>query len=157
MVVPIPADSALPDHLPRVDYADAYAVTLPPGSSTDPREWVDRLFSHPPTALRVLMGARDRLVGTAGLKRADSGQARPFPELARTDNEVVLGVDDLHLDFRVGVHVVPVPDGVRLTVGTVVQFHNAFGRLYFLPVRPAHKVIVRSMLHRAANRRPEGD
>jgi hypothetical protein len=150
MAVPIPADSAL--HLPRVDYADAYAVTLPPGSSTDPDEWVDRLFSHPPMALRVLLGARDRLVGTAGLKRAGGRQAGPFPELARSENEVVLGMDDLHLDFRVGVHVAEIADGVRLTVGTVVQFHNAFGRLYFLPVRPAHKVIVRSMLNRASKR-----
>ena len=104
----------------------------------------------------MLMGARDRLVGAVGLKRAGGGRAGPFPELAHTGTEVVLGMDDLHLDFRVGVHVVPVTDGVRLTVGTVVQFHNAFGRLYFLPVRPAHKVIVRSMLDRAAKRRPEG-
>jgi hypothetical protein len=149
MAVPIPADSALPDHLPRVDYSDAYAVTLPPDASTDPREWVDRLFSRPPRGLRLLMGARDRLVGAVGLKRAEGGRARPFPELARTDSEVVLGMDDLHLDFRVGVHVVPVADGVRLTVGTVVRFHNAFGRLYFLPVRAAHPVIVRTMLRDA--------
>jgi hypothetical protein len=103
----------------------------------------------------VVLGARDRLVGAVGLKRTDRERARPFPELSRTDTEVVLGMDDLHLDFRVGVHVVPVADGVRLTVGTVVLFHNAFGRLYFLPVRPAHRVIVRSMLRRAAKRRPE--
>jgi hypothetical protein len=156
MSVPIPADSTLPDHFPRVDYSDAYAVTLPPDASTDPGEWADRLFSDPPGALRVLLGARDRLVGAVGLKRAGGQRAKPFPELARTANEVVLGMDDLHLDFRVGVHVVPVTDGVRLTVGTVVRFHNAFGRLYFLPVRPAHKVIVRSMLRRATERRPEG-
>ena len=149
VLVPTPARSALHDALPRVDYSDAYSADLPDGASTDPHVWVDRLFAKPPRAFRLLMGARDRLVGTAGLKKAGV----PFPELRSTAEEVVLGVDDLHLDFRVGVRVDPV--GRRVTVGTVVLFHNLFGRLYFLPVRPVHGVVVRSMLREATGHRPE--
>jgi len=36
----------------------------------------------------------------------------------------------------------------RLSITTSVKTHNAFGRLYMLPVAPAHGVIVRSMLAR---------
>lgn len=147
--MPTPASSALRNALPRVDYFDAYSADLPEGAPTDPHVWVDRLFAEPPRVFRLLLGARDRLVGVAGLKKGRT----PFPELLSTDEEVVLGVDDLHLDFRVGVQVAP--NGRRLTVGTVVQFHNLFGRLYFLPVRPVHGVVVRRMLRDATERWPE--
>ncbi|WP_330880787.1 DUF2867 domain-containing protein [Umezawaea sp.] len=136
--MPTPASSALP----RVDYADAHSADLPEGSSADPRAWVDRLFAAPPPAFRLLVGALG--FGERGV---------PFPELARTDTEVVLGVDGLHLDFRVGVHVSP--DGRRLTVGTAVGFHNPFGRLFFLPVRLVHGAAVRSLLRGATGHRPE--
>lgn len=145
--MPTPASSALHDALPRVDYSDTHSANLPEGAPTDPHTWVDRLFSNPPRAFRLLLGARNRLVGTPGLKRT------PFPEQRSTAEEVVLGVDDLHLDFRVGVRVDPV--GRRVTVGTVVQFHNLFGRLYFLPVRLVHGVVVRSVLRDATERGPE--
>lgn len=151
MDVPIPADSLLPAQLPRVDYSDAYAVLLPPDASTDPRYWARRLFTSRPGRGRTVLRARDRLMGLFGLKSSDHANTTMFPELIRTDREVVLGMDDRHLDFRAGVHVEPTADGVRLTVGTVVMFHNLFGKLYFLPVRPAHKVIVRSMLRDAGH------
>ncbi|MCS7482031.1 DUF2867 domain-containing protein [Umezawaea endophytica] len=144
--MPTPASSALHDSLPHVDYADAHSAPLPEDAPTDPHAWVTRLFSNPPRTFRLLMGARDRLVGTAGLKKGS------FPELLSTAEEVVLGVDDLHLDFRVGVRVDP--GRGLVTVGTVVRFHNLFGRLYFLPVRAVHAVVVRSMLRHATERRP---
>lgn len=146
----IPLDSALPTLLPRVDFADAYAELLPPGASTDPQFWVDRFFSDPPGWIRGLLTLRDRLVGVFGLKSSEQAEATPFPQLARTEHEVLLGMDDKHLDFRVSVHVQRVAEGVRLTVSTVVMFRNLFGRLYFVPVRPVHKVIVRTMLRNAA-------
>jgi Protein of unknown function (DUF2867) len=144
MPVPIPEGSALHHAFPRVDYSDAYDVSLPADASTDPQVWVDRLFANPSRTFRVVLGARDRLVGAVGLKKASAGGA-PFTEMSRSADEVVFGLDDLHLDFRLGVHVA---DG-RLTLGTVVRFHNGFGRLYFLPVRVAHPFIVRRMLRNA--------
>lgn len=34
---------------------------------------------------------------------------------------------------------------------TVVHVHNWLGRLYMLPVAPLHKIIVKTMLKRAAS------
>jgi hypothetical protein len=34
----------------------------------------------------------------------------------------------------------------RLTVSTLVFYHNAVGRLYMLPVGPMHRLVVRSIL-----------
>jgi hypothetical protein len=149
--VPIPADSVLRAQLPRVDFADAYAVLLPPDAPTDLDYWLRRVFATPPGWIRGLLTARDRLVGVFGLKSSEQAKATPFPELSRTEREVILGMDDRHLDFRACVHVAPTADGVRVTLGTVVMFHNLLGKLYFLPVRPFHKVIARTMLRDAAH------
>jgi hypothetical protein len=67
----------------------------------------------------------------------------------KTDNEIVIGENDKHLDFRVSLlfdenknHF----DEKSLTISTTVKFHNWLGVLYFLPVRPFHKLIVPAML-----------
>ncbi|MGW1910753.1 DUF2867 domain-containing protein [Streptomyces sp. NPDC002076] len=143
--VPLPADSALAAQLPRVDYQDAFAVRLPPGSSTNPEEWARRLFRDLPPWVRRLMRLRDALVRPFGLRRGDHRASMPFPRLLATEREVIIGVDDRHLDFRGSVHT----DGATLTLATVVHFHNALGRLYFRPVRPFHRRIVRAALRRA--------
>jgi hypothetical protein len=147
--VPIPSDSVLRAQLPRVDFADAYAVVLPPDAPTDPEYWVRQAFTTTTGWVRAAMGVRDLAVRAFGLKTSGQAKTTPFPELSRSEREIILGMDDRHLDFRACVHVERVADGVRITVGTVVMFHNRLGRLYFLPVRPAHKVIVPAMLRRA--------
>ena len=38
--------------------------------------------------------------------------------------------------------------GDMLEVATVVHTHNAFGRLYMLPVAPVHRLIVPHLLRR---------
>ncbi|MBP2329633.1 hypothetical protein JOF56_010018 [Kibdelosporangium banguiense] len=144
----------MPTQLTRTDFADAYAVRLPPDTSTDPREWAQRLFANTPRWVHRAMVLRDRLVSVVGLKAAgrmaNNKAAMPFPEQAHTEREVIRGFDDRHLDFRSCIHVEETDDGVQLTIGTVVHFHNLFGRLYFLPVRPLHALIIHTMLHQAA-------
>ncbi|MER5541071.1 DUF2867 domain-containing protein [Streptomyces sp. NPDC002586] len=148
--VPIPDDSSLQSLVPRVDYSDAFAVRLPPDAGTDAGEWADRFFADPPSWIRRMLALRDALVGMFGLKTNDLEAAVPFPELTRTEREVVYGVDDRHLDFRASVHVARSGEDVRLSVATVVHQHSLFGRLYFLPVRVVHPLIIRSMLRRVA-------
>lgn len=147
--VPIPDDSGLPRLLARIDFADAYAVRLPPHASTDPGEWADRIFSSPPAWIRHALILRDTLVGILGLKTNDLQAPTPFPELDRTEREVVYGLDDRHLDFRASIHVHHSGGAVQVAIATVVHQHNLFGRLYFLPVRLVHPLIIRSLLRRA--------
>ena len=67
----------------------------------------------------------------------------------KTDNEVILGEDDKHLDFRVSLlldKLASKTEQKNLTITTTVKFNNSFGRLYFLPVRAFHKLIVPTML-----------
>ena len=143
--VPVPETPLLAKALPRVDFSDAHAVVARPGMPTDPLVWADALFRDPPRAVVAAMGLREALVGLVGIARSGGST---FATLALTDDEVLLGSDEGHLDFRASVR--REPDRVVLT--TVVQIHNALGRAYLAPVRLVHPVIVRAMLTRAAHR-----
>jgi hypothetical protein len=131
--------------LPRVDWTDAQAVAVLPGMPLDPQAWADALFRDPPRWVAAALGLRELLVGLVGIERGGPGA---FDTLARTEDEVLLGADSNHLDFRASV--LREPDRVVLT--TVVRLHNRRGRVYSALVRPVHPVIVRAMLNRAARR-----
>jgi uncharacterized protein DUF2867 len=141
----VPAGGLLDGALARVDFADAHAVEARPGTPLDPQAWADAVFRDPPVWVVAALGLREALVGFVGIAR---GGTSAFDTLARTDHEVLLGTDDGHLDFRVGVR--REPD--RVVVSTVVTLHNRRGRGYFGIVRLVHPVVVRAMLTRAARR-----
>ena len=142
--VPVPASPLADGTLSRIDWADAIAAPLPAGAPPDPAIWADRVFHQPPAWVVAALAARNAVVAPLGLK-APSSTRKGFPVLGRTDDELLMGLDDRHLDFRVSVLV---RDGV-LTVATRVRLRNALGRAYFAPVRLIHPIVVRAMLARA--------
>lgn len=141
-----PARSALlSGALDRVDYADAFAIERRRNVSDDPQAWVDAVFNDPPAWVTALMGLRDRLVQVAGIERSTPDT---FAVIARDDDEVVLGSDAGHLNFRASIR--REVESTLLT--TTVQLHNRRGRAYFALIRPFHALVVRAMLNRAAGR-----
>jgi Protein of unknown function (DUF2867) len=104
------------------------------------------------------MRLRDALVHPFGLKTSPRGpRHRPsflpgeriglFTLFERTEEEMLLGEDDRHLDFRVCLRVSG--DG-QATLATLVRFRNGWGRAYFFLIRPFHALVVKRMLRRAA-------
>lgn len=61
-----------------------------------------------------------------------------------TDTNLTLTVRDRHLDVMT---CLTIAHGM-LTVTSSVKTHNLFGKIYMLPVRPAHKLIVAMSLKR---------
>ena len=142
--VPLPRSLLLADALPHADWSDAYAVGIPAKAPRrDPQEWADAVFHEPPLWIQILFGVRELLVRAVGIER---GGEHVFDTVLRTDDEVVLGIDQSHLGFRASVLV----ERDRVVVTTVVKFHNRRGAAYFALVRIVHPLIVRSMLARAA-------
>lgn len=141
----VPDTPLLVAPLPRVDWSDAHAVDRYPGMPADPQVWADAIFRDPPGWVVTLLGVREALVGLVGIARGGSSS---FDTVARSADEVLLGTDEAHLDFRASVLV----ESGRVVLSTVVQLHNLRGRLYFAPVRLAHPMVVRAMLTRAARR-----
>jgi hypothetical protein len=140
----VPSTRLLAGALPRVDFADAYAVEARRGMPTDAQAWADAVFS-PPAWVVALLGIRQALVGLVGIER-DDGSA--FDTLARGDDEVLLGTDAAHLDFRVSI----LREPERVVGSTVVQIKNLRGRAYFALVRHLHPIVMRAMITSAALR-----
>lgn len=76
-----------------------------------------------------------------------------FTLLSVSETEVLLGDSDKHLDVVVSVHRQQSTRAAQavVTVTTVVNVHNWLGRLYMVPVRPAHRVIVKAMVRAVGN------
>lgn len=119
--------------------------------STGPK-WIDTLFAF-----------RNNIVKWFGLKKTDNLTNKKqlenftgepderiglFKVFHKTDHEIVLGEDDKHLDFRVSLYLDENTETnqKQLTISTLVKFNNIFGKLYFMPVLPFHKLIVPTIL-----------
>lgn len=161
--VAIPAESELIRQYKSTNFSDAYAVELPPGSTTDPEQLASFIFSHQAPWVERLMKLRDLLVARLGIKTsAELARVDPTGKVRRigifriyntSRHEIVLGEDDSHLNFRLSVLCAPsaTPAGPhRLTLSTVVHCHNELGRLYIFLIAPFHRAVVRSSLRRAA-------
>lgn len=73
-----------------------------------------------------------------------------FTVEAISESQLVLVSRDTHLAVMVCMDLVPVREGVsRLSVTTSVRRYNMFGRLYMVPVGPAHGPVVKRMLRNA--------
>ena len=111
-----------------------------------------------------LLAIRDKIVGLFGLKTSEQmtnnnkqidnakydigEQIGMFKLFAKSESELVLGEDDKHLSFRVSLlleHIDYEIDKSRLSITTAVKFNNMFGRVYFFPVKPIHRLIVRTV------------
>jgi len=159
--VPVPEGGLAEGVFQGVDYADAFAVAIPLIASA--RALAESVFASAPWWVAALMALRNTVVRPLGLVASSSALARAaarangtgdrigiFPVLAAAPDEVLLGLDDRHLDFRISVRTLDHRPERLGVVSTLVRFHGALGRVYFLPVRPAHRLIVPAMLRRAA-------
>jgi hypothetical protein len=155
-----PDESALRASLDSADFFDAYTMRLTDASLT-PAEIFLRIARATPNWVDRLMAIRNAVVRRIGLRDVGGmrdGSERPaatyrigdrigiFDVLAIGERELVLGIDDSHLDVRVSV----LKSEARYTVSTVVHIKNWIGRLYMAPVGRIHPLVVRAMMRRAA-------
>ncbi|WP_247045194.1 DUF2867 domain-containing protein [Arthrobacter rhizosphaerae] len=132
--------------IPVPDYADVIVLPVPAGSPVEPRLWAETIFSGAvvPLWVKWLMGIRQTLVALIGVKPSPTGI---FAVSGVVGEEALISADDKHLDFRCGVAL----DASRmlLRVTTAVRLKGWRGRLYFLPVRLLHPLVVHAMMARA--------
>lgn len=141
-----------------LDFFDARGIDLPaPLTALD--AW-NLAMSQPLPGLRTAFKIRDALSARFGVKRiggfsrgraADikAGDHLDFFLVERAEPEILsLSARDRHLDVVTCITTF----GQRLTITSSVRVHNAFGRLYMLPVAPAHRLIVSLMLRRIARK-----
>ena len=155
LLIPTPPQAARSAGLPAIDFSDCYHGHTERAGVTA-MEAARAMFERPPAWVNALMAARDAAVSRLGLKTSqDATKAAKgrhsgiFPVLTEMPNEVVLGLDDKHLDFRIWVSVQAVDGGSDISTATLVRLHGWPGRIYLSLILPFHKLLSRHRLKRA--------
>ncbi len=145
----VPSKSIILDGFGKPDYLDSYKMVKPTQATVD--KIATEIFRMS-KSVEFLMKARDSVVRVFGLKTSGKpneadyypvgSRLMDFTVSARNENEIVMEENDKHLRFRTSVLVDRGKSEIYLT--TIVKFNNMGGRIYFIPVKPFHKIIVKS-------------
>ncbi len=164
--IELPENSILKKDGKNYDYIDSYQSDFTTTNNNIGITEIGKMFfKSGPKWVGKLFTIRNKIVGLLGLKTAgsindrqkllDNFKCEPgeqlglFKVFSKTNNEIILGEDDKHLNFRVSLFLdqrLNETNKKTLSISTTVEFNNWFGRIYFLPVRPFHKLIVPTML-----------
>ena len=122
--------------------------------------------------IKKLFYLRNRIVSVFGLKtgkahgqnslkefNAEIGDRLGFFKLFdKRSNEIILGEDDKHLNFRISLlWETTAPAWNMITISTAVHYKNRFGKIYFWIIKPFHKIIVVSMLKKVVEALKKAD
>lgn len=159
----VPRECSLHARLRPSDFADAYRAHLR-DPTLSPADVFLAASRATPDWVGKLMSLRNFIVRQVGLKDVGSMSAadrregidyRPgdrmgiFSVIENGAHELLLGIDDRHLDVRVSVVKTVVSGAPGYTVSTAVYIKNWVGRVYMWPVGRIHPFVVRAMMRRA--------
>ncbi len=159
----VPNGSVISKALSGSYFYDAYSFHTKQQPRTSLQIWLDHA-SNIPAWVNFLMACRNKVVSVMGLKNLGSlggfdakksideykvgDNVGIFTLLFLSDNEIILGDSDKHLNVQVSVYKER-DESDLISISTVVHVHNVFGKLYMLFVKPMHKLIVPSSIVRA--------
>jgi hypothetical protein len=105
----------------------------------------DGIFAHHPLWMKLLLIVRNKVAAVAGLnaptaaeilhaevkdKHAVGEKIGVWPIFSLSENEVVAGRNNKHMDFRLSVLKVADGDRTSVVVSTICTVHNLSGKLY---------------------------
>ncbi|MGB7287719.1 MAG: DUF2867 domain-containing protein [Salaquimonas sp.] len=145
------------DALSQADWIDAYQVKLPIGSSfATARQAAEAIVAAFPKWTYFLLMIRQIVLAPFGLKgpkhieNMNVESVGFFPIIGETENKLIAGFDDKHLDFRLVIDLESSLASQTVTLSTVIRRHNWIGRTYLALILPFHRLIIKLSLSRAA-------
>ena len=153
----IPENSIILKDFGKTDYLDVYQIRKQTNESVD--SITTQIFSLP-LWVNGLLKIRNSIVGKLGLKTGNKkdtnvevyyptgSKAVFFTVIDRNDQEIVMGENDKHLNFRTSVYIDKNGLNSDIYLSTLVHYNNFLGKLYFLPVKPFHKLIIKSLMQK---------
>ena len=152
-----------PAKVRAADFKDAYRAPIA-RSDQGMVELFAALFGHHPLPVKLALVARNAVAGLCGLNvppaadilrpairgsYAVGDKIGPWPVFAITEHELIAGRDNGHMDFRLSVLKTRHGDAASVTVSTICNVHNDFGRVYLRLITPFHRAGVKSLMARA--------
>ena len=153
----VPENSIISRGFGKIDYCDSYRIFK---STNDSIDTILTEVYKTPKWIDFLMSLRDSIVKIFGLKTDDKNnlnntgfysvgsKAAAFIVLDRNEDEIVMFEDDKHLNYRTSIFIDRHDELPALYMTTIVQFNNVWGKLYFIPVKPLHQLIVKTLLNK---------
>jgi hypothetical protein len=160
----VPGSSVLSRELiERAYFRDSYRVPLSRGELVI----VDiffRIFAYHPLWMKLLLIVRDKVASLVGLDASTASEILHvgikdryvigekigvWPIFWLSEDEVVAGRDNKHMDFRLSVLKVRDGDRTSVVVSTICIVHNLSGKLYLFFVVPFHRYGVRKLMANA--------
>jgi hypothetical protein len=153
-----PSESVVASWYKNASLLDSYSIDLSASEQSTMRVLATLTVGNPPAWQKALTAMRDAMVTPFGIKTSGTVRASRdsnervdfFPVQWESRDEIVLGADDRHLDFRLSLLRRLSPTGRLLIATTVVHTHNALGFTYLNAIRPFHHLVVRANLARCA-------
>lgn len=146
---------AMQELLATIDFYDTFSTT---NHFHSIEEITQLIFNSSSRWVEALFKIRGKLVQLIGLKSKlplgyhtrfeVGGYVKFFKIFSITADEVILGADDSHLNFRAVVtndHT----EQYNIKVTTLVHFNNAKGRWYMKVIQPFHRLVVIRMVKNA--------
>ncbi|MDW7691543.1 DUF2867 domain-containing protein [Flammeovirgaceae bacterium SG7u.111] len=140
---------------PKVDFADTFSTT---NHSNTMEEIANLVFNTSPKWVEALFALRNRIVKVFGLKTSlpddytgefrVGGYVKFFKIYSISEQEVIMGADDSHLNFRAIIANTSASSS-NIKVTTLVRFNNAMGRIYMGIIKPFHRLVVMQMVKNA--------
>src|SRR3984893_5679815 len=141
----VPSGSMLSRELiERAYFRDAYRAPLSRSELGIVDVFFD-IFAHHPLWMKLLLIVRNKVASLAGLDAPAASeilhvetkdryvvgeQIGVWPIFSLSEDEVVIGRSNKHMDFRLSVLKVPDGDRTRVVVSTICTVHNLTGKLY---------------------------
>ena len=151
----VPAGSVLRMLSTTAWFFDCFARRVTPEQGLTALDAYQRMSRAVPDWVNQALRVRDVIVRPFGLKPVAGfnlheqqapkvGDNLDFFQIAAvTDKELVLSLKDSHLDVLISVHLDP---DNQLSLTSIVEPHNALGRVYMWLIAPFHRRVVKSML-----------
>ena len=158
----LPNQSVIFADIAQADYHDAYCLE---NMSTvlNALDLYILMVNHTPSWINALLSLRNICVKPVGLK--DVGNLGDLATTSTTtkyqvgdrldlfhidkltDDEVILTLNDSHLDITISVLKSNLSQTSNVYVATAVRYNNLIGRLYMQTIKPFHKMVVQRLLN----------
>nr|WP_321409913.1 DUF2867 domain-containing protein [uncultured Carboxylicivirga sp.] len=145
--------------LTRIDFADTFSTT---NHTNNLKEITNLVFNTTPQWIKALFTIRNKMVEIIGIKTKIpedynedfkvGGYVKFFKIYSISENKVVLGADDSHLNFRAIIkndHT----EKYNIKVTTLVEYNNSTGRMYMKIIKPFHRQVVKRLVANACNKK----
>lgn len=142
--------------LKKIDFTDTFSTTNHVNSieelaliifGTSPK-WVEGLFKLRNFLVRFV-GLRTATPEKVNRKLEVGGHINFFEIYAISENEIIMGANDSHLNFRAIISNYKTKE-FNVKVTTLVEYNNKLGRIYMWIISPFHQLVVKRMVKQAS-------